>query len=919
MLLDFLFQLCCSLPKDEKELKFDPWRPDVLSWTSFSYLAAAQLAMEHFNARDPSVVPELANLGECDVFFPPQKVVDSRCDGKAAVEALWDATKSDATDGDQWRPCAVLGPALAGPSMSLQSVTNALDIPQVMYYNENNLMYRPEVSNTLGTVMAMPGRARAMVEYLQRHGAQRDSLSILHEPIPDSMELAMTIKELTGPDYGLFVETFQDAKPPRGVTPEQHQFNLVRKMKKSGIKTIFINTVRSHNLEGLAGKLHDEGMLSGGYIYILAPHLVPTDAVAQVYGAQTPGSPLDQLLSGAMVFDTVDPYRVNPQDKFLVAWRQQNATFVDRCNTLSPLEPDDPYYFQADRDFFETTFPANFASFVYDATMLIGFGACREMGVGGGGLSPEKNGERPGNEDQMPPPGEDPRPTTGEGVPPPDQGDKPPSLRRHLETADQPKMPPAGPPLPPRNADVQAMINSAFSGASGPVSFRPHGGTRKYEDVTMGLYNIRPSDIDESTGTRVHEAVVTSLWTSNTGWKDIEETAFIFCDGTENMPTTTREIDGNYLSPFVRAVGLTLFGTAFFLGLGGLIAVWILTNDAVVKRSQPFFLKLICVGAIIMSVAILTLSFDEDAGWSDNQLDVACMLTPWFFFVGQIMVFSALFTKIWRVDQVLQFRRRAVTVKSVLGPLVVMLTLSLITLLVWTIVDPWTWERKWISQFPAETYGECRSDHFWAFFGPLIGLLVLSEGVTAFFAWKTSDVPEDFRDTNSVMQAICTHLQAWMVGLPILAVLGNSSAEATYFGRVLLIWIFAVSSVVVVIGPKVFGAIEMRLNPQLKKPNAHVRVSGIFSSHASVAAHRPSYSFNPSASAIEKTCLSSEFVSKESPPASPKVSPTPKVLAVTKLVVIPEQELPTIQDFSEQDGFVGERWNEARAEGDYFM
>jgi len=233
-----------------------------------------------------------------------------------------------------------------------------------------------------------------------------------------------------------------------------------------------------------------------------------------------------------------------------------------------------------------------------------------------------------------------------------------------------------------------------------------------------------------------------------------------------------------------------------------------------------------------MSIAIVTLSFDEGAGWSEWQLNVACMLSPWFFFVGQITTFSALFTKLRRVDQVLQFRRRAVTIQKVIGPLVALLTITLVILIFWTVLDPWTWERKWISQMPAETYGQCHSDHLWAFFGPLAVLIIVSEALAAFFAWKTADVPEALCDTPCVVQAIGMNFQAWVVGVPILAVLGESSAEATYLGRVLLIWIFAVSCVAVVVGPKVYQALQLRRHPELLvRTGKRVSVSGIAIAH----------------------------------------------------------------------------------------
>ena len=97
-----------------------------------------------------------------------------------------------------------------------------------------------------------------------------------------------------------------------------------------------------------------------------------------------------------------------------------------------------------------------------------------------------------------------------------------------------------------------------------------------------------------------------------------------------------------------------------------------------------------------------------------------------------------------------------------------------------------------------------------------------------YFAWKTEDVPEDFRDSTAVAYACFAQLQSWSIGVPMIAVLGTSSADATYFGRIFLIEIFAVSSVVVVVGPKVIKAIRIRRNPELGRTKGRVNVTGIY-------------------------------------------------------------------------------------------
>ena len=77
--------------------------------------------------------------------------------------------------------------------------------------------------------------------------------------------------------------------------------------------------------------------------------------------------------------------------------------------------------------------------------------------------------------------------------------------------------------------------------------------------------------------------------------------------------------------------------------------------------------------------------------------------------MGQFMTLCALVTKLWRVEHVLQFQKRVVTVSKVMKPTFVIMTIAVAILTVWTVLDPWSWERELISEIPAETYGQCAS------------------------------------------------------------------------------------------------------------------------------------------------------------------------------------------------------------------
>ena len=193
------------------------------------------------------------------------------------------------------------------------------------------------------------------------------------------------------------------------------------------------------------------------------------------------------------------------------------------------------------------------------------------------------------------------------------------------------------------------------------------GKERNRDTIAIGLYNVRPGNLTGSGKQSFYASLVYS--NNDSEWVQLGNEAIIYRDGTTVAPLIKRAfVQENFLTPGVRAIGLVLMTIAWVLGFTALIGLQIFHKDPVVQRAQPYFLKMLCYGSILTSSAIFTLSWDEGAGWSDRQLDIACAMTPWFFFVGIILTFCALFTKLWRVDKVLQFKRRAVTISNVMKP-----------------------------------------------------------------------------------------------------------------------------------------------------------------------------------------------------------------------------------------------------------
>lgn len=816
--------------EQDYESQYNAFSTSRTSQVSYSYAASTLLAMDHFNNRDASVVPELAGLdGRCSIYFPDPTLENSRADGAVSVRTLWDSTIANEAS----RPCAVVAPLLEDANYDLQPALSALDIPMVVHHIESDLLASEDAPETATMSLSAMGRAEAMLTYLQGRAFLADWYPALEQDIA----LAETVERIGG-RFNLDVSLYMQKSPPMNVTEEEFTRQNLLYMKETGITTIMLSLKDPSYVPEFAQMLDNLDMLLDDFIYILPPTLVPVDSVGKLYGEHKPGSPVDKLLSGALVFDRVDGFEMNSEDPFLAAWKKQSEQQVSRLNELVPLT-----WLNAAPDYFQTALPAKGASFIYDAIMTIGFGACKQQKHDRANLNNTSAGGSPNDQPEGPP--TDFEAPEGFSVVETDESNE---EETPVDTGVEVKNTKKGGwfgrlfggflrnrrlqsiAKPINGTLMGSMASSSFQGASGSVSFgNEFEKGRNQEGITIGAYNIRPTDVNSENDKRSYQAVMTSTWTKESGWKDVPDTAFVYRDGSTTAPDVLRRVfDSNYITQAVRVIGLTLMSIALLIAFLSIVLLGWLRKDPIVQRAQPFFMQILCAGSIIMSAAIFTLSFDEDAGWSEEQLSLACTMTPWFFFTGHVLMFCALFTKLWRVDRVLQFRRQAVTITSALWPLLAFLGITITILVVHTAIDPWIWQREVIQEAPVETYGQCTSEYQWLWFGPLAGLIFVSEILTMFFAWKTADIPEDFRDSEAVMYACFAQIQAWAVGVPMLAVLGTSSADATYFGRIFLVWIFSVSSVVVVVGPKLFKAIKIRRNPQLGRTGARVSVTGLY-------------------------------------------------------------------------------------------
>ena len=172
--------------------------------------------------------------------------------------------------------------------------------------------------------MSIDEQAKAIVDYIE----YREFLAMLLTSSNKDTKLAEKVQEHA--DDRLVVRSFFHS-----VGSEIRE--LLELIKKSGIQTIFVSLWEPSFLPTLASILAELGMLEGNYIFIFSSELVPSDSLKLLFGAQVPGSPMDKLLSGALIFERLDGFRAEPgNDRFLRSWRSQTNETVSLLNALIP-------------------------------------------------------------------------------------------------------------------------------------------------------------------------------------------------------------------------------------------------------------------------------------------------------------------------------------------------------------------------------------------------------------------------------------------------------------------------------------------------------------------------------------------------------------------------------------------------------
>jgi hypothetical protein len=263
---------------------------------------------------------------------------------------------------------------------------------------------------------------------------------------------------------------------------------------------------------------------------------------------------------------------------------------------------------------------------------------------------------------------------------------------------------------------------------------------------------------------------------------------------------------------------------------------------------------------MLVAILIVTNSFDEGVGLTAEELSALCTASPWLVVVGIMFIYCSLFTKLWRIDKVLQFRRRKVTIASVLWPAAAVFVVVIAILSAWTAVSGFEWVRVLEDPFTGATSAKCQGENSVAWFTPVVVLMMIPVGLTIAVTVKTSDIDEEYTETKYLFALILFQLQLVFITIPLFLLVEGMYSSIRYVVQSVAFFLFALSSPGFVLLPKIHRFYFPPKEGSTRGSHQGVRVSGVnLNSASKSAAYSSTESYKtPVSSNVEHTSNSED-------------------------------------------------------------
>lgn len=163
-----------------------------------------------------------------------------------------------------------------------------------------------------------------------------------------------------------------------------------------------------------------------------------------------------------------------------------------------------------------------------------------------------------------------------------------------------------------------------------------------------------------------------------------------------NFEVCERPVDviyeDNLLDPGILIFGHIAMVTSWVLSLYFLVWIYRNQHQSIVQASQPEFLALICIGAFISSSTLIALSFQAESGEDTSKASMGCVIAPFLYTTGWILMFGSLCGKTFRIFKIMENcshdKQKVVSFYKTLKVVIVAMVVDLTIIISWTLVNP---------------------------------------------------------------------------------------------------------------------------------------------------------------------------------------------------------------------------------------
>jgi hypothetical protein len=373
--------LSLLIPFHDSRPSFD--NPSILTATEHerdgvALLATAFMALEDFNRRESSLVPELSNYRGCQIFFPQNlNLVDTGRSPERVLqtEDLW---LTDST-------CAVIGPVSNRVAETVGTQLLGSPVPAISFGAHAPLLADGNFFPNLALGNVEWGN---VVSKLCSYAASQRQISVgvMYTP-GDNLDLEdyASVWEAAYEETGVNIRLALIGDRSR----EEFRERLVA-LKSRRVYTIVVALQRDDNIEILAEVANNLGMLSKEYLWFFMDSFVSPQHV-NLFNASTQ-TPVGRLLESSRIFQLLDGivpavHDINQTigtnvtdvfERFQEEWQIRGSGIVSQLNVFmqesngmlagSNISIED--------DFFSQNDPSYESGYLYDSIISIGMSVC---------------------------------------------------------------------------------------------------------------------------------------------------------------------------------------------------------------------------------------------------------------------------------------------------------------------------------------------------------------------------------------------------------------------------------------------------------------------------------------------------------------------------------------------------------------